>query len=549
MIGQKHEKKLCSLGTETEKVEFKKSTGELKEAVISIAAILNKHGSGELYFGVKNNGDVIGQDISDTTLRDVSQAVNSHIYPDISVKTFGKRKVVYVKFEGNRAPYLAYNIPRIRVADEDKVMDQETYDDILHRRGDAAKAWELQVSEYTLDDIIEADFKSYLKKAKAVGRIEFESDEPSVVMNKLELLAKDGFHLLNAGAVLFCNSSMNDVQMAKFATDVKATFTDIRREDRGSIIGLSKICTQYILDAMDWKADIVGLKRVETPEIPVEAVREAIVNSYGHRLYNNNQCNEIDVFKDRIEIHTTGGFPQGHTPEEFFDGTKKAIRRNKLISGVLYYSKDMETFATGLKRIKDFCDEAGCKFDFRIEKDDFVVVFYRNLRNTWNIGISDANPDANDANNTEVELSEKTIESIRKNPKITQTKLASELNVSRSTIQRLLAKLMQNGQIERIGKTRGQWTVKNALVTIQVNTQVATQDNTQVSAAESSDKLKQILDFCAEPKSVKEISEYLGFKERKSTSKYLKQLLESGRIAMTIPEKPNSKNQKYVTTK
>ena len=34
----------------------------------------------------------------------------------------------------------------------------------------------------------------------------------------------------------FCNSFMNDVQMAKFATDVKATFTDIRREDRGSII-------------------------------------------------------------------------------------------------------------------------------------------------------------------------------------------------------------------------------------------------------------------------------------------------------------------------
>ena len=85
-----------------------------------------------------------------------------------------------------------------------------------------------------------------------------------------------------------------------------------------------------------------------------------IINSYGPRLYNNNQCNEIDVFKDRIEIHTTGGFPSSHTPEEFLDGNKKAIRRNKLITGVLYYSKDMETFATGLKRIKDLCDQAGC---------------------------------------------------------------------------------------------------------------------------------------------------------------------------------------------
>lgn len=564
MNDKKHGKNFYSLGAETEQVEFKKSTGELKEGVISIAAILNKHGSGELYFGVKNNGDIIGQDISDSTLRDVSQAVNSHIkptiYPEISVKTFGKLDVVYVKFEGNRVPYLAYNIPRIRVADEDKVMDQETYEDFLRRRNDVSKSWELQVSEYTLDDIIEADFKSYLKKAKEVGRIEFESEEPAVVMDKLELLAKDGFHLLNAGAVLFCNSSMNDVQMAKFATDVKATFTDIRREDRGSIIGLSKICMQYILDAMDWKADIVGLTRVETPEIPVEAVREAIINSYGHRLYNNNQCNEIDVFKDRIEIHTTGGFPQGHTPEEFFDGTKKAIRRNKLITGVLYYSKDMETFATGLKRIKDFCDEAGCKFDFRAEKDDFVVVFYRNLRNTWNIGISEANPDANDANpdanNTELELSEKIIESIRKNPKTTQMTLAAEFYVSRRTIQRLLAKLTQNGQIKRTGGTRGEWVVKNAPVeaknapvATQVNTQVATQDNTQVNASDISDKQKQILDFCVEPKSVKEISEYLGFKERKSTSKYLKQLLEGGRIAMTIPEKPNSKNQKYVTIK
>ena len=210
--------------------------------------------------------------------------------------------MVYVRFEGNRRPYLAYNIPRIRVADEDKIMDQDTYDDMLRQRGDATKSWELQVSEYIIDDVVEADFKTYLRNAKEVKRIDFDSDDVSVVMEKLGLVAKDGKHLLNAGAVLFCNSSMNDVQMAKFATDVKAIFTDIRREDRGSIVGLSKVCLQYIIDAMDWKADIVEMKRVETPEIPVDAVREAIINSYGHRLYNNNQCNEIDVFKDRIEI-------------------------------------------------------------------------------------------------------------------------------------------------------------------------------------------------------------------------------------------------------
>ena len=105
--------KFYSIGAETEQIEFKKSTGELKEAVISIASILNKHGSGKLYFGVKNNGEVIGQEISENTLRDVSQAISYHIkpaiYPEIAVKTYGKLKVICVKFDGNRAPYLAYN--------------------------------------------------------------------------------------------------------------------------------------------------------------------------------------------------------------------------------------------------------------------------------------------------------------------------------------------------------------------------------------------------------------------------------------------------------
>lgn len=61
-----------NLGMETETLEYKKSTGELKEAVISIAAILNKHQKGELYFDVRNDGTPIGQIVNEKTLREVS---------------------------------------------------------------------------------------------------------------------------------------------------------------------------------------------------------------------------------------------------------------------------------------------------------------------------------------------------------------------------------------------------------------------------------------------------------------------------------------------
>ena len=44
-----------NLGKETETIEFKKTTGELKEGMVSISSILKKHKVGTLYFGVKPN--------------------------------------------------------------------------------------------------------------------------------------------------------------------------------------------------------------------------------------------------------------------------------------------------------------------------------------------------------------------------------------------------------------------------------------------------------------------------------------------------------------
>ena len=71
---------------ESEKLELKKSTSELKEAVISIAAILNKHQAGELYFGISNDGTVVRQTVTGKTIRDVTKTISEHIEPRIYPK-------------------------------------------------------------------------------------------------------------------------------------------------------------------------------------------------------------------------------------------------------------------------------------------------------------------------------------------------------------------------------------------------------------------------------------------------------------------------------
>ena len=119
-----------NLGRETELVEFKKSTGEHREAMESIASMLNKHGRGTLYFGVLNNGDVVGQTVADKTLRDIAQEiavkVRPIIHPEITRLEDGEgRAYIRVEFEGDDAPYACDGRYRIRTADSDDLMSPE----------------------------------------------------------------------------------------------------------------------------------------------------------------------------------------------------------------------------------------------------------------------------------------------------------------------------------------------------------------------------------------------------------------------------------------
>lgn len=79
-------------------------------------------------------------------------------------------------------------------------------------------------------------------------------------------------------------------------------------------------------------------------------------------------------------------------------------------------------------------------------------------------------------------------------------------------------------------------------IKLQVNLQDNPQDNLQVTV------FNQILSFSMLPRSKKEITEFCGYKDTRS-SHYIKPLLESGQLKMILPEKPSSRNQKYVTVK
>src|SRR3989344_5633897 len=366
---------------ETETLELKKSTAELKEAVISISSILNKHKKGTLYFGIKNDGSVIGQDVSEKTLREVSQAISNNIepklYPEIKKELIEGKHCIKIEFSGEHVPYFAFGIAYMRVADEDKQLSAQELKALILRTTEYT--WESKISDKGAKNINKEIVKKFIQKANEVQRINFKFTNAMDVMAKLHL-AKDE-KLLRAAEILFCDDNTAEVQAAVFAGTDKLTFLDIR-QFKGNIFSLKEQAEKYIKEHMNWRANLTGTGREEIPEVPLRAIEEAIVNSLCHRDYSVVKGNEIAFYKDRIEIFNAGQFPEGKSPEDYIKGGSESILRNPLIANSLFLSKDIEKWGSGIKRIYEACKQSGVKVDFEKTSTGFKVIFFRPEKDT-----------------------------------------------------------------------------------------------------------------------------------------------------------------------
>ena len=70
--------------SESETVELKKSTAQLGRALKAACAFANYKG-GTIYFGISDQGDVVGQDVSDATSKKISGKIRQKIKPEITI--------------------------------------------------------------------------------------------------------------------------------------------------------------------------------------------------------------------------------------------------------------------------------------------------------------------------------------------------------------------------------------------------------------------------------------------------------------------------------
>jgi len=386
---------------ESKNLEFKESTGQLDRSMETLCAFLNGDG-GIVLYGVKDNGNVVGQEVSDSTKRAIAEAIN-RIEPFVSLEINyvripnSDKFVIIVNAEKQRfmRPFAYKGRAYLRIESTTTVMPQEQYNHLLMQRG-GKYGWEAMVNpDLKISDLDENAILGAVREGIRNGRLPEVTirEEIPTILRKFGLL-RDG-NLNNAAAVLFGVDFYDYPQcllrMARFKGTTKEEFIDNQRA-QGNIYILLDAAMAFFFKHLSLSGKINGLYREEELSIPYKALRECCINSLCHRSYHHPGSSvSIAIYDDRVEVTNTGTFPADLSVERLMQ-KHDSKPQNPIIANVLYKSKILESWGRGIGTMVDECKRVGLPApEFKTDGNFVTVVFKYNCDGV-NLQLVNSNP-------------------------------------------------------------------------------------------------------------------------------------------------------------
>ena len=298
--------------------------------------------------------------------------------------------------------------------------------------------------DFNTDDFSEEKLQNFLVQANISVVL-----PQNLVLKNLAVGQADGkdFYFNNTSVLFFAKNLNNHffhtcITCALYKGREKVTVLD-RKDFNADIVTNVNDTMLFLKQHLNLRYEFDGsLIRKEIPELPFEALREAILNAAIHRDYFQKGANVmVELFDNRLEITSPGGLPRGLKEEEF--GTRSLLR-NPNIANLFLRIGMIEKMGTGVKRIQNMLKEAGLplvEFYF----SDFVTVIFKR---------TDVLEEKTVEKSSE-KSSEKILYLIDKNDQVTIHQMSEELNISERAIEKQLAKLKKEGSIKRVGPDKG----------------------------------------------------------------------------------------------
>ena len=345
---------------ESQHLEWKESWRD--EYLKWVCAFANS-GGGTLVVGRNDSGRAVGVSDSARLLEDLPNKIRNLLGLVVPVQLRHEDGHALIEIEVEASPYpVTYRGKYyVRSGSTTQELSWAALDAFLLRM--QGRHWDaVPVPKVGPADLSSKALARFRTLAARSGRVEAEwLEEPdALLLERLRLI--DGEYLKRAAVLLFHPDPEKFVggafvKIGAFGnSDADLRFQD---EVHGPLLWQVERVIE-VLKAKYLKAFISyqGLQRIETLQVPEEALREALLNAIVHKDYASSVPIQISVYPDRLLIFNPGQLPQGWTLEKLLD-KHASLPFNPDIANTFFRAGQIESWGRGIERVRQACREAG----------------------------------------------------------------------------------------------------------------------------------------------------------------------------------------------
>ena len=389
---------------------------------------------GRLYIGMDDQGKIVGVTDAKKLLEDIPNKVRNILGIIVDVNLLEENGLEYIEIivppYPNPINYKGqYHYRSGSTKQELKGAALNRF--ILQRTG---KYWdEYPIERAKIEDLSITALNRFRKEAARSGRVDPDvlNDTTEKLLYDLRLIDEETRQLNRAAVLLFHSDPERFIHGAYikigFFKDDKGNLA-FQDEVHGSLMeqidkAMDLIKTKYLIYSISYE----GISRRETPQFPLEALRESLLNCIAHKDYADATPTQISVFPNHITFWNAGRLPEDWTIKRLFEN-HPSRPYNQTIANTLFRSGDIESWGRGYKRIL----EATNTYKLLPPKLEMIsglmITYYTDVRSQLL---------AQEVDERYIPV----IEYVVKNGSITNSDLQNTLGVSKATASRILQQL------------------------------------------------------------------------------------------------------------
>jgi len=429
---------------EQQNIEWKQSWRD--EYLQWISGFSNANG-GVLYIGKDDNGNVVGVDKYKKLMDELPNKIKdtTGIICGVNLHKENNKYFIEIIIEPFSSPVSYKGKFYMRSGSTNQLLTGTALNNFLIKT--EGKDWDEVVlircdrTDFDLNTI-----ESFKKNAVKSGRLPYIGDStPEEVLKNLNLIDKES-NYKRASILLFGKNTQEYIRSAYVKVGrFGESSSDLQSQEvvEGNAFEIADkviriLDDKYVIRNISYE----GMHRVETPEYPFKAIREALLNAIIHREYEKTPI-FLSLFDDRMTLMNQGELTDKLKIEDL-KVKHLSYPRNELVASVFYKAGFIETWGRGTITIIEECEKYGLpEPKIEVYGGAFSITIFRDIYSDKYLSELDIN-----------ERQKKVIQYIKENKEITSGEYQKEYDVSKATARRDIEELLELSIIKPEGTGR-----------------------------------------------------------------------------------------------